>query len=45
MARDRPEVRSATRRAVETAEVVIVGGLVIGAAVASLWTAARWVIG
>lgn len=45
MARDRGEVRSATRRTFETAEVVIVGGLVIGGALASLWTAARWVIG
>lgn len=45
MARNCGEVRPATRRTLEAAEVVIVGGLVIAGVLASLWTLARWVMG
>jgi hypothetical protein len=45
MARDRNEIRSATRRVLETAEIVIMSGLVIAATLTALYTAARWVIG
>jgi hypothetical protein len=45
MARDRGEIRSATRQALETAEIVIMSGLVIAATLTALYTAARWVIG
>lgn len=45
MARDCGEVRSATRRRLKAAEVVIVGGLMISATMTVLYTVASWAIG